>query len=307
MSPIFSIVLCTYNAQAYIEECIQSLLNQTLADFELIVVDDGSRDATLSYLSMQSDPRIRVIFLEKNHGLIFARNRGFDESRGQYIAIMDADDIAHPTRLEEQYQVLERGEVDVCGTFHISLNSKNGKRRSRRSATSDSDIRALLTIYCPICNPSTSVRAKVLQQNRYNTANAHAEDYGLWCDIAVNGGRFFNIKKALLTYRLHPGQISVVKKEVAHTSFKSIQSGYVRAITGQDVVPESMPRERRWTQGIAFMRTINSKVPRISFRANCELYAEFQYRRNGWLTIFTRLERVAVALWATAQGHQSAN
>jgi hypothetical protein len=305
MSPVFSIVLCTYNAQTYLDECIRSLLRQTYADFELIIVDDGSRDGTLAYLNALTDHRIRVIPLEINRGLIFARNRGFDEAKGHYISIMDADDIAHPRRLEEQLKVLQGGDIDVCGSFHISLDSRSGKQRARRSATSDSDIRALLSIYCPLCNPSTSARANVLKQHRYNTAYPHAEDYGLWCDIAAQGGRFCNIAQPLLTYRLHPGQISVVKKEAANNSFKNIQARYVQALTGQGITPRPMHAPQRWKQATAFMRSINSKIPGISFRANYELYAEFQYRRNGWFTLPTRLERALMALWATQLGRRA--
>ena len=305
MSPVFSIVLCTYNAQTYLDECIRSLLRQTYADFELIIVDDGSRDGTLAYLNTLTDPRIRIIPLEINRGLIFARNRGFDEAKGHYISIMDADDIAHPRRLEEQLKVLQGGDIDVCGSFHISLDSRSGKQRARRSATSDSDIRALLSIYCPLCNPSTSARANVLKQYRYNTAYPHAEDYGLWCDIAAQGGRFCNIAQPLLTYRLHPGQISVVKKEAANNSFKNIQARYVQALTGQGITPRPMPAPQRWKQASAFMRSINNKIPGISFRANYELYAEFQYRRNGWFTLPTRLERALMALWATQLGRRA--
>jgi glycosyltransferase involved in cell wall biosynthesis len=302
MSPVFSIVLCTYNAEPYLDECIQSLLHQTHTDFELIIVDDGSRDGTLPYLRALTDPRVRLIQLETNHGLIFARSRGIDEATGRYIAIMDADDIAHPQRLEEQLKVLETGQVDVCGSFHISLDSVSGKRRTRKSFTSDSDIKALLTIYCPLCNPSTSVKADILRQHRYNTEYPHAEDYGLWCDIAAHNGRFHNLAKPLLTYRLHPGQVSKVKRETAFNSFQKIQARYIESLTGQAIVPQAMPLSQRLQHGLTFMRTINLKIHGISFRANYELYAEFQYRKNRWLTIPTRLERMLVAFWFTQLG-----
>lgn len=305
MSPVFSIVLCTYNAEAYLDECMQSLLQQTFADYELIIVDDGSSDGTLPYLRSLTDPRIRLIPLETNHGLIFARNRGFDEAKGRYIAIMDADDIAHPQRLEEQLKVLESGEIDVCGSFHISLDGVSGKRRTRRSAASDSDIRALLTIYCPLCNPSTSVRTDVLRKHRYNTAYPHAEDYGLWCDIAAGGGKFRNIDRPLLTYRMHPGQVSKVKKETASHSFQTIQTRYIEALTSQATVPSAMPLAQRLQCGLEYMRVLNLKISGISFQANYQLYAEFQFRKNRWLTIPTRLERVLVAIWATRLGRRT--
>jgi len=306
MSPIFSIVLCTYNAEAYLHECIGSILQQTFTDFELIIVDDGSSDSTLDYLNSLLDPRIRLIILPTNHGLIFARSTGIDACIGTYIAIMDADDIAHPRRLEEQYKILKQGAIDVCGTFHVSLYSMTGKRRTKRGYTSDSDIRALLTIYCPLCNPSTSIRADILRKRRYSTEFPHAEDYALWCDIAVHGGTFKNIPKPLLTYRLHPDQVSKQKKTTAEASFKRSQALYITSLTGENIIPHAMPLQQRVIQGLRFMRTINSKIPGISFRANYSLYAEFQYRRNRWFTIPTRLERTLIALWATQLGKISA-
>lgn len=305
MQPVFSIVLCTYNAEAYLDECIQSLLSQTFSGFELIIVDDGSSDGTLRYLKDIKDQRIRLIELGSNHGLIYARTKGFSEAGGRYIAIMDADDIAHPQRLEEQLKVFQTQDVDVCGSFHISLDNATGKRRARKSPTSDSDIRALLTIYCPICNPSASVKTEIVRKNTYNTEYTHAEDYGLWCDIAANGGKFYNIPKPLLTYRLHSGQVSKLKKETALHSFRKIQARYVEKITGQGIAPVAMPFRTRIRQGIAFMKDINTRIPGMSFRANYELYAEFQFRRNGWLTIATRIERMLAAFYAMMLGCRS--
>lgn len=307
MQPVFSIVLCTYNAEAYLDQCIQSLLSQTFSDFELIIVDDGSSDGTLRYLKGIKDQRIRLIELGSNHGLIYARTKGFSEAGGRYIAIMDADDIAHPQRLEEQLSVFQTQDVDVCGSFHISLDNATGKRRARKSPISDSDIRALLTIYCPICNPSASVKTEIVRKNAYNTEYTHAEDYGLWCDIAANGGKFYNIPRPLLTYRLHAGQVSKLKKETALNSFRKIQARYVEKIAGQSITPVAMPFRTRIGQGMAFMKDINTRIPGMSFRANYELYAEFQFRRNGWLTIPTRIERMLAAFYAMLLGRRSAH
>ena len=302
MPPVFSIVLCTYNAETYLDECIQSLLNQTFPDFELIIVDDGSRDGTLAYLETLHDPRVRLIPLGSNHGLIYARTRGFESAQGRYIAVMDADDIAAPNRLEAQFRAMEDHELDVCGAFHTTLDNATGKRRLRKGHSSDSDIRALLTIYSPLCNPSTSLRASVVRETGYNTEYPHAEDYGLWCDIAARGGRFHNIPSQLLTYRVHPGQVSQVKQEVARNSFRKIQSRYVLQLTGMDYVPHSVPFTQRLRQAWAFMRQLNARIPGVSFSANYQIYAEFQFRRNGWLTLATRLERALVALWFTLRG-----
>jgi glycosyltransferase involved in cell wall biosynthesis len=300
MSPVFSIVLCTYNAEAYLDECIQSLLNQTFRDFELIIVDDGSRDGTLTYLEKIQDQRVKLISLGCNHGLIRARTCGFEVAQGRYIALMDADDIAAPNRLEEQFKVMNEQEFDVCGTFHTTLDNATGKKRARKGHSCDSDIRALLTIYSPLCNPSTSIRTSVVRETAYNTEYPHAEDYGLWCDIATQGGRFHNIPSQLLTYRVHAGQVSQVKQEAARNSFRRIQSRYVLQLVGLDFVPHSMRFIQRLQQAWGFMRQLNARIPGISFNANYQIYAEFQFRRNGWLTFPTRVERALVALWLTA-------
>jgi glycosyltransferase involved in cell wall biosynthesis len=302
MEPVFSIVLCTYNAEAYLDECVTSLLGQTYANFELIIIDDGSTDETIKYLENIKDARVRLIALGANHGLIYARSQGFTAASGQYIAIMDADDIAHPQRLEQQLQAFQAKEIDVCGTFHLTLEGKTGRIRARKSYSSDSDIRALLCIYCPLCNPSTSIRSEVAKRIGYSLSAPHAEDYGFWCDIAIDGGKFFNIAKPLITYRLHDNQISKLKKQTAHNSFRQIQLAYIKKITGKDTVPGAMRLRSRLDKGLDFMKTINQNIPGISFRANYEIYAEFQYRRNGLLTLVTRMERVLVSLYATMLG-----
>lgn len=305
MPPVFSIVLCTYNAETYLDECIQSLLKQTFPDFELIIVEDGSSDGTLAYLEKLQDPRVRLIVLGSNHGLIQARTRGFEAAKGRYIAVMDADDIAAPTRLEEQFRAMEAGGLDVCGSFHTTLDNATGKRRTRAGHSSDSDIRALLTIYSPLCNPSTSLKASIVRQTGYNREYPHAEDYGLWCDIAAHGGKFHNVPSPLLTYRVHASQVSQVKQAAARQSFCKIQSRYIVQLTGMDYVPHSMPLRQRTQSAWAFMRVLNARIPGISWSANYQIYAEFQFRRNGWLTLPTRLERALIALWFTLRNRQS--
>jgi glycosyltransferase involved in cell wall biosynthesis len=299
MPPVFSIVLCTYNAETYLDECIQSLLNQTFSDFELIIVDDGSHDRTLANLERLQDPRIRLIRLGSNHGLIYARTQGFEAAQGRYIAVMDADDVAAPNRLEAQFRAMEDQGLDVCGTFHTTLDNATGKRRMRKGRSSDSDIRALLTIYSPLCNPSTSLKTSIVRATGYNSEYPHAEDYGLWCDIAARGGKFHNIPAQLLTYRIHASQISQVKQEAARNSFRKIQSRYTMQLTGLDYIPHSVPFTQRLGRPWAFMRLLNARIPGISFGANYQIYAEFQFRRNGWLTLPTRLERALAALWFT--------
>ena len=118
-NPIVSVVMPAYNVELYVEEAVRSILNQTFCDFEFIIVDDGSTDRTPEILRSFTDPRIRLLFNEKNEGNYPARNRGCRLARGKYIAVMDADDVALPERLEKQVRFME-GNPDVlaCGTAY---------------------------------------------------------------------------------------------------------------------------------------------------------------------------------------------
>ena len=276
------------------------MLCQTLQDIEVIVVDDGSTDGTLAYLQSVKDLRLKLIALEQNQGLIHARMTGFYAAKSDLVAIMDADDIAHPQRLQLQYEVLNSKLADVCGSYHVSLHETDGRRRMKPSFVKNSDLRALLTIYSPLCNPSVSFRRSILENIAYKVEYRHAEDYGFWCDISLADFNFYNIPQALLTYRVHGGQVSQIKIAAAKDAFKRAQSNYINRLIGWDMVPHAIPFTRRLRVAMRYLKVLSARVGPLSFAACYELYAEFQYRRNGIFTLSTRLERAMVSLYAAA-------
>lgn len=290
--------MCSFNSEKYIRESLDSMLGQTLQDIEVLLVDDGSTDGTLSYLRSVQDSRLKLIALERNQGLIHARMTGFRAAQSELIAIMDADDIAHPQRLQKQYEVLHGRQADVCGSFHVSLNESDGRRKLKPSFVDSNDLRALLTIYSPLCNPSVSFRRSILDHIAYNPAYQHAEDYGFWCDISLADFSFHNVPQALLTYRVHGGQISQVKLDAARAAFQRAQAHYLTHLLGWDGVPHALPFLQRIRVASRFLKRLSSRLGPLSFAACYQLYAEFQHRRNGLLTIFTRLERAMVSLYA---------
>ena len=111
-----------YNGEKYLQEAIESILNQTFKDFEFIIINDGSTDKTLEIIKSFTDPRIKLI-TQENRGIIYSLNKGITESRGKYIARMDADDISLPERLEKEYRFLEQNpNYGIVGTtFLIKL------------------------------------------------------------------------------------------------------------------------------------------------------------------------------------------
>jgi len=122
-----SVVIPTYNRGSVIDGAIQSVLNQTHTDFELLVVDDASTDDTEQVLRSQSDPRIQYIWLEENQGANTARNIGVEEASGEFIAFLDSDDIFTPEKLEVCVTELEKQEDSCAGVFHSMQFKHNGE------------------------------------------------------------------------------------------------------------------------------------------------------------------------------------
>lgn len=301
-APAFSVVMCTFNAAQYLLPSVQSVLDQSFQDFELIVVDDGSTDNTVALLKSLQDARIKLSFLPENKGLLQARMHGFGLATGKYIALMDSDDICEPDRLEKQFEVMEAGLVDVCGAFHRTLYSASGQRVTKKSHTTSNDLRALLLLYSPLCNPVVSFKRALLDQASYRPEYEHAEDYGFWCELSSNGARFQNIAKPLLTYLVHPGQVSQTKREAARRSFDRAQQTYQRWL-GLSDFPPSVPLSL--VQRVQTMHhvlcAVYSKIGSVSPSVSMALYRSCQMKRSVWHSLLLRIERsLFVVAWYAA-------
>lgn len=203
-----SILMCVYNSETYLKRCIQSIQNQTYRDFEAIIIDDGSTDLTSKILDDIKDSRFRIF--HRQHGYITSLNYGLQIVRGEYIARMDADDIMMPNRIETQVNVLDNNpEVAVCSSwikiFGEGLEEKNIKKASGKLDCPY--IQLLDSNY--ICHPATMIRKNFIDKHHIQYKEyIHAEDYKLWCDIALAGGDFWIIPEVLLAYRISSGQVS---------------------------------------------------------------------------------------------------
>jgi glycosyltransferase involved in cell wall biosynthesis len=128
--PLVSVIMPTYNTARFIRSAIESVLNQTYSEWELVIIDDGSTDDTHRIVASFSDVRIKYHPLDRNYGRGHARNAAIAKSQGDYIAIFDADDISLPTRLEKQVSFMEANtNIHILGTqlLHFSDSSKPGK------------------------------------------------------------------------------------------------------------------------------------------------------------------------------------
>jgi len=225
-NPKISVVMSVFNGQRYLREAIDSILAQTMTDFEFIIIDDGSTDNTAGMIKLYKDPRIRVVRHE-NKGLAASLNIGLNLAKAEIIARMDADDIALPDRFKTQIEEYARlGEPDVLGG-HVEYISETGHiLGSRQQPVVHEDIvERLETRRCgtPIIHPTVFLkRASVIRHGGYDESFCHAsEDYDLWLRMSRDC-RFANTKRIVLRLRLHTQSM---ESRITKTDIPSRTSG----------------------------------------------------------------------------------
>jgi len=188
----------TWNAAAFLQEAIDSVLSQSLSDFELICVDDHSSDQTADCLASYSDSRLRVL-TNSGQGMAAALNTGLKEARGALIARMDADDIAHPKRLAAQVRFLnENPDIAVCGTQVELFGTEQG---SLIMPLESEAIRTALIFGTPFIHPTVMFRRSVIDQGYlYNVSFELAQDYEFWARV-VPQFKSANLPRVLLKMR----------------------------------------------------------------------------------------------------------
>ncbi len=198
-----------YNGEYYLREAIESILNQTFTDFEVLIINDGSTDNTQKIVDSYSDPRIVRIKNEKNIGITISLNRGLAAARGKFIARMDADDISLPNRLEKQVSFLEKNkEVGVLSSSVQIIDALGMPVTNLNFPETHVLIKWFLCFYCPLVHPAAMLRRTVLNFNSYRESRKHAQDYDLWTRLIWNT-KVANLPDVLLQLRKHDKNISV--------------------------------------------------------------------------------------------------
>lgn len=211
--PKISVIMPVYNGEKYLNEAIDSILNQTFSDFEFIIINDCSTDNTENIIKSYDDKRIRYIKNEKNLGVAETLNKGLDMAQGEFIARMDADDISLPERFEKQLSFLQLNpECGVCGSNILIFEDNINIRELVYSETHDK-IMVDMIFNSAFAHPAVMMRKDVLDNAglRYNFDFEKAEDYRLWYDIlSVSNG--YNIQECFLRYRHHKSQVTKTHK-----------------------------------------------------------------------------------------------
>lgn len=208
--PKISVLMPTYNTEKYLKEAIESILNQTFTDFELLVIDDCSKDNTRNIVLSYNDKRIRLIDgLQK--GLAAALNFGIKIAKGEYVARMDADDIALPERFSKQVEFLDaHKDISVLGTWQERFGVRTGIHQTKAN---HEDIKAKLLFGCDMCHSTIMLRrSDLLKYDLFYNEQSPQEDFELWIR-AIKKVKFANIPEVLSRYRTTADSISIAKKK----------------------------------------------------------------------------------------------
>ena len=236
MKPDISVIMSVYNGETYLAEAIESVINQTYKNWELIIINDCSTDSTGEILAgfFARDERIKVHTNEVNLKLPASLNKALSLCEGKYIARMDADDICLPKRLEKQYRFMEENS-DIALSSCRFMTVKNGVYASGGAGgRCDSDaLRAMLLVANPILHPGFFAKAEVMKRVGYDTTLTCTEDLELWTRMAMENQKMQILPECLLIYRLHDKQITSTTLERQHTEVLKIEKKYYASLFGE--------------------------------------------------------------------------
>ncbi|MEM8875455.1 MAG: glycosyltransferase [Planctomycetota bacterium] len=210
--PRVSVILASYNAEAFIRAAVDSILAQTFTDFEFIIVDDGSTDQSRAILHGYDDPRIRLIE-QDNIGLTPTLNKACKLATGDLLARMDADDVAKPDRFAKQVAFLDaHPEVAVLGGAYELVDDRGRLLRVQHQPTDNATLQELCLVgKVPICHPLVMMRRGVFEQvGGYDESYSASQDLDLWLRMGEHGD-LASLPDVLLQYRMQADSISEKK------------------------------------------------------------------------------------------------
>ena len=281
--PKISVLLPVHNADPYLALALDSLLAQTFQDFEVIAINDGSTDLSGGILNDYElrDSRFRV-FHRRQRGLVVTLNEGIDLARGEWIARMDADDIALPLRFELQLKQLSSTEADFCGGAMELFASSRGIKFYPES---NEIFGVALLFSAPVAHPAVIGKAAIFRTLRYDTNFKHAEDYDLWQRAWGFGFRFTNVRDVVLRYRVHKTQVSKRFSLEQSASADSVRVRHWKALFPEydevfdsGILSGSRQHDRKDLLLREIMPTLLCQIPEVSHQTFI----------NGVLRIFIR-------------------
>ena len=198
--PKVTFFMPVYNRAHTVRESVDSVLAQTFVDFELLLIDDGSTDESVAIIETYDDPRIRPARHERNQGIPKTRNEGLREARGEYLAILDSDDLAHPRRLEKQVRVLdENPRVAAVGSWLKKIDEQGRTKGILLRPVGARRIHARIPFISCFKNPAMTARTELMREFGYREQFIYCQDIDMWARMSVEH-QFTNVPKYLTNY-----------------------------------------------------------------------------------------------------------
>ena len=236
--PDITVLIPAHNAQATLGQTLDSLVAQSAANFDVLIVDDASADDTILVANgFTNRLRLDVLSLPANLGVAGALNQGLARISSPYIARLDADDIAHPTRLEKQWAFLEaHGNVDVCSSWmELFFDPPIKPNQILAKPEKNTTIKTALIQYCAMSHGASLFRKRFFDDvGHFDLALDYAEDYDLWCRGALLGKNYANLPEALTLYRQHATQVGQQKRQLQYQRDLMIKRKYISALLDGD-------------------------------------------------------------------------
>ena len=294
-SPEISVIMPVYNGEKYLEEAIESILNQTYDDFEFLIVYDASSDKSLSIIKKFEKQDKRVVLVNgEGKKLIHALNKGIKKSKGRYIARMDSDDISCSSRFQVQVDFMKKNQLDICGGHCLSID-ENSRVDELYTVPMNHDMCTLSMLFkVPFFHPSVVIRKSFLSENflEYGQSKYRAaEDFDLWVRMHKSGAMFGNVDKIILKYRVLDSSLSRTNKISVAKNTKSIVRQFYKdnnleiSHIVKNILLQNLNREER----SIIVRYVYNEIKRLNF-SNFNLLKEIDGKNilNSVLSEVTR-------------------
>lgn len=296
-----TVLMPAYNAASYVAQAIDSVLSQTFGDFELLIVDDGSTDATPDIIHTFRDRRI-VLVSQQNQGIAGALNTGLRMARSSLIARFDADDICYPHRLQRQYRFMRESPAYLLAGSMVDYADMDGRFvfTYRPPGNTDRVIRGLSYRICPFIHSSVIYRKEaVLALGGYNVHAHGFEDHLLWRRL-IRTGKVYNIPEVLMRVRFNPHSLTMDETcrspLYLQTKYGALRKGTIDAAEGsllQEVIKsqaQSGEREEAYHVLLAKKYLWNNVQPaKAREHARKVLYARHYTRKGLYLLALSYL------------------
>ncbi|MBX3721877.1 MAG: glycosyltransferase [Turneriella sp.] len=223
--PLVSVMMAAYNAEDFIKAAIESIFSQTYKNWELVILNDGSTDRTKEVIHSFQDLRLKYFENQSNMGLVYTRNRIISLCKGEYLAVLDSDDVAYPDRLEKEVQFLEQHSAFGLVGSSIEMIDAEGALTGGvwDLPAKDDEIATILFFHNNFAHSTVMYRKSLLPTPAYREGFAPAEDYDLWVRLCQSCSAH-NFQKPLVAYRVHGtntsfsdiGRLIAAEKKIIH-------------------------------------------------------------------------------------------